>query len=112
MEKHSVSRLVGAPPGYIGYDEGGQLTEAVRCAFCLAQFGSAVSFVWGWTNIVTTWEHVDSSAQGSGAANAIPLCEVKITTYCLGVCGHARMRIRTKMAQFTLKHDGARQTHC
>jgi ATP-dependent Clp protease ATP-binding subunit ClpB len=29
-EKHSVSRLVGAPPGYIGYDEGGQLTEAVR----------------------------------------------------------------------------------
>ena len=30
MERHSVSRLVGAPPGYIGYDEGGQLTEAVR----------------------------------------------------------------------------------
>ena len=30
MEKHSVSRLVGAPPGYIGYEEGGQLTEAVR----------------------------------------------------------------------------------
>ena len=32
MEKHSVSRLVGAPPGYVGYDEGGQLTEAVRSA--------------------------------------------------------------------------------
>jgi ATP-dependent Clp protease ATP-binding subunit ClpB len=30
MEKHSVARLIGAPPGYIGYDEGGQLTEAVR----------------------------------------------------------------------------------
>lgn len=30
MEKHAVSRLVGAPPGYVGYDEGGQLTEAVR----------------------------------------------------------------------------------
>ena len=30
MEKHSISRLVGAPPGYVGYDEGGQLTEAVR----------------------------------------------------------------------------------
>ena len=30
MEKHSVSRLVGAPPGYVGYDQGGQLTEAVR----------------------------------------------------------------------------------
>jgi ATP-dependent Clp protease ATP-binding subunit ClpC len=30
MEKHSVSRLVGSPPGYIGYDEGGQLTESVR----------------------------------------------------------------------------------
>jgi ATP-dependent Clp protease ATP-binding subunit ClpB len=30
MEKHTVSRLIGAPPGYVGYDEGGQLTEAVR----------------------------------------------------------------------------------
>ena len=30
MEKYSVSRLVGAPPGYVGYEEGGQLTEAVR----------------------------------------------------------------------------------
>jgi ATP-dependent Clp protease ATP-binding subunit ClpB len=30
MEKHSVARLVGAPPGYVGYDEGGQLTEAIR----------------------------------------------------------------------------------
>ena len=30
MEKHSVSRLIGAPPGYVGYDEGGQLTEAIR----------------------------------------------------------------------------------
>ena len=30
MEKHSVARLIGAPPGYIGYDEGGHLTEAVR----------------------------------------------------------------------------------
>ena len=30
MEKFSVSRLVGAPPGYVGYDEGGELTEAVR----------------------------------------------------------------------------------
>src|SRR5436189_2153953 len=30
MEKHTVARLVGAPPGYVGYEEGGQLTEAVR----------------------------------------------------------------------------------
>ena len=30
MEKHAVSRLIGAPPGYIGYEEGGQLTEAIR----------------------------------------------------------------------------------
>src|SRR5687767_15884911 len=30
MEKHTVARLIGAPPGYIGYDEGGQLTEAIR----------------------------------------------------------------------------------
>ena len=30
MEKHAVSRLIGVPPGYVGYEEGGQLTEAVR----------------------------------------------------------------------------------
>ena len=30
MEKHAISRLIGAPPGYIGYDQGGVLTEAVR----------------------------------------------------------------------------------
>lgn len=30
MERHSVSRLIGAPPGYVGFEEGGQLTEAVR----------------------------------------------------------------------------------
>ena len=30
MEKHTVSRLVGSPPGYVGFEEGGQLTEAVR----------------------------------------------------------------------------------
>ncbi len=30
QERHSVSRLIGAPPGYVGYDEGGQLTEAIR----------------------------------------------------------------------------------
>jgi ATP-dependent Clp protease ATP-binding subunit ClpA len=30
MEKHSVARLIGAPPGYVGYEEGGQLTEQVR----------------------------------------------------------------------------------
>ncbi len=39
MEKHSVSRLIGAPPGYIGYDEGGQLTEAVRRKpYCVVLF--------------------------------------------------------------------------
>ena len=47
MEKHSVSRLVGAPPGYIGYDEGGQLTEAVRCAW-LGASRLGVCVVWGW----------------------------------------------------------------
>lgn len=30
MEKHTVSRLIGAPPGYVGYDEGGQLSEAIK----------------------------------------------------------------------------------
>ena len=39
MEKHSVARLIGAPPGYVGYDEGGQLTEAVRRRpFCVVLF--------------------------------------------------------------------------
>jgi ATP-dependent Clp protease ATP-binding subunit ClpB len=39
MEKHSVSRLVGAPPGYVGYEEGGQLTEAVRRRpYCVVLF--------------------------------------------------------------------------
>ena len=32
MERHTVSKLIGAPPGYVGYGEGGKLTEAVRCA--------------------------------------------------------------------------------
>jgi ATP-dependent Clp protease ATP-binding subunit ClpC len=45
MEKHSVSRLVGAPPGYVGYDEGGQLTEQVRrksyCAILLDEIEKA-----------------------------------------------------------------------
>ena len=30
MERHTIARLVGAPPGYVGYDDGGQLTDAVR----------------------------------------------------------------------------------
>lgn len=39
MEKHAVSRLIGAPPGYVGYDEGGQLTEAVRRKpYCVVLF--------------------------------------------------------------------------
>ncbi len=39
MEKHAVSRLIGAPPGYVGYDEGGQLTEAVRRhPYCVVLF--------------------------------------------------------------------------
>jgi len=39
MEKHNVSRLIGAPPGYVGYDEGGQLTEAIKnCPFAVVLF--------------------------------------------------------------------------
>jgi hypothetical protein len=38
-EKHAVSRMIGTPPGYIGYDEGGQLTEAVRRrTYCVVLF--------------------------------------------------------------------------
>jgi ATP-dependent Clp protease ATP-binding subunit ClpB len=50
MEKHTVSRLVGAPPGYVGYDEGGQLTEAVRrhpyCVVLFDEFEKAHHDVW------------------------------------------------------------------
>jgi len=49
MEKHTVSRLIGAPPGYVGYDEGGQLTEAVRrrpyCVVLLDEIEKAASDV-------------------------------------------------------------------
>ena len=39
QERHTVSRLIGAPPGYVGYDEGGQLTEAVRRKpYCVVLF--------------------------------------------------------------------------
>ena len=39
MEKHAVARLIGAPPGYIGYEEGGQLTESVRRKpYCVVLF--------------------------------------------------------------------------
>ena len=39
MEKHAVARLIGAPPGYVGYEEGGQLTEAVRRRpYCVVLF--------------------------------------------------------------------------
>ena len=47
MEKHSVSRLIGSPPGYVGYDEGGQLTERVR------RNPYSVSIIW-W-NRKSTW---------------------------------------------------------
>ena len=50
MESHSVSRLIGAPPGYVGYDEGGQLTEAVRrkpyCVILLDEVEKAHPQVW------------------------------------------------------------------
>ena len=50
MEKHTVSRLIGAPPGYVGYDEGGQLTEAVRrrpyAVILFDEFEKAHSDVW------------------------------------------------------------------
>ena len=44
MDKHAVSRLVGAPPGHVGYAEGGQLTEHVRCAFALHDLTCLAAF--------------------------------------------------------------------
>jgi ATP-dependent Clp protease ATP-binding subunit ClpB len=46
MEKHSVSRLIGAPPGYIGYEEGGRLTEAVRRAPYVESSSSSCESSW------------------------------------------------------------------
>jgi ATP-dependent Clp protease ATP-binding subunit ClpB len=50
MESHSVARLIGAPPGYIGHDEGGQLTEAVRrkpyCVVLFDEVSKGFCFVW------------------------------------------------------------------
>ena len=42
MERHTVSKLIGSPPGYVGYNEGGQLTEAVRCVGLAAAGGGGV----------------------------------------------------------------------
>lgn len=44
MEKHAVAKLIGAPPGYVGYDEGGQLTEQVRDQYCMHSFDDAIHF--------------------------------------------------------------------
>ena len=43
MEKHTVSRLIGSPPGYVGYDEGGQLTEKVKKKSLFSN-----TFWWNW----------------------------------------------------------------
>ena len=46
MEQHSVARLIGAPPGYVGYEEGGRLTEAVRRRpYCVVLFDEFLSLI-------------------------------------------------------------------
>lgn len=42
MERHSVAKLVGAPPGYVGFSEGGKLTEAIRRALTLERYSQGV----------------------------------------------------------------------
>ena len=53
MERHTVSRLVGSPPGYVGHDEGGQLTEKVRrkpySVVLFDEIEKAHEDVWSWT---------------------------------------------------------------
>ncbi len=56
MEKHAVSRLVGAPPGYIGFDQGGQLTEAVR----LRPY-SLIFAWWNWKSSPRSIKHFAAS---------------------------------------------------
>lgn len=48
MERHTVSKLIGSPPGYVGYNEGGQLTEAVRCAALVEGQGRRGAAAWRW----------------------------------------------------------------
>jgi len=76
MEKQSVSRLIGAPPGYVGYEEGGKLTEAVRrrpyCLVLLDELEKAHSDVWGiLLQIMEEGELTDSSGRKVSFKNAI-----------------------------------------
>ncbi len=76
MEKHSVSRLIGAPPGYVGYEEGGKLTEAVRrrpyCLVLLDELEKAHRDVTGiLLQIMEEGELTDSSGRRVSFRNAI-----------------------------------------
>ena len=77
MEKHSVSKLIGSPPGYVGYEEGGQLTERVKrapysvvlldeiekahpdvfntCCRCLKTVSSPTGWATRWTSRTRSW---------------------------------------------------------
>lgn len=83
MEKHTVSRLVGAPPGYVGYEEGGQLTEAVRCVRMPAHAPAHVDIKHPSTVEMLSRQHVMSS---------IPLTMADITASIVicGDCGGLR----------------------
>lgn len=73
MERHTVSKLIGSPPGYVGYNEGGQLTEAVRC---VGTRGLSRSFWWWWcsegslggTGTINVWVHARPAAGAVYAA--------------------------------------------
>ncbi|MBQ7330545.1 MAG: ATP-dependent Clp protease ATP-binding subunit [Oscillospiraceae bacterium] len=76
MEKQSVSRLIGAPPGYVGYEEGGKLTEAVRrrpyCLVLLDELEKAHQDVWGiLLQIMEEGELTDSTGRTVSFKNAI-----------------------------------------
>jgi ATP-dependent Clp protease ATP-binding subunit ClpC len=76
MEKHSVSKLIGSPPGYVGYDEGGQLTERVRrkpyCVVLFDELEKAHEDIWGiLLQILEDGRLTDSRGRAVSFANTI-----------------------------------------
>ena len=76
MERHNVSRLVGAPPGYVGYEEGGQLTEAVRrrpyCVILLDEIEKAHPEVFNMLLQIMEDGHLSATPRAGGSTSATP----------------------------------------
>ena len=99
MEKHSVARLIGAPPGYVGYEEGGYLTEAVRrrpyCVILLDEIEKAHPDVF---NVLL--QVLDDGRLTDGQGRTVDFRNsVVIMTSNLGIAGHPGTRRRGQLRQ-------------